>query len=145
MRAFLAALSRALAVVSRIALWAAGAGLVLMSRFILLGSAVGVRESNHLGFEVGLHHAPPALRHAMLAVTELLVIGFGLAMAWYGYDLVAETWSAAMPGLPIPQGMDYVPLCVGGGLIALFACEKLVLLLKGDEAALIGAREPHLV
>jgi TRAP-type C4-dicarboxylate transport system permease small subunit len=174
MRAFLAALSRALAVVSRIALWAAGAGLVLMtvfvawqifgryvlnqspswtepaalllmSWFILLGSAVGVRESNHLGFEVGLHHAPPALRHAMLAVTELLVIGFGLAMAWYGYDLAAETWSAAMPGLPIPQGMDYVPLCVGGGLIALFACEKLVLLLQGDEAALIGAREPHLV
>jgi hypothetical protein len=27
----------------------------------------------------------------------------------------------------------------------LFACEKLVLLLQGDEAALIGAREPHLV
>jgi TRAP-type C4-dicarboxylate transport system permease small subunit len=174
MRAELAALSRILGVVNRAALWISGIGLILMtvfiawqvfgryvlnqspswtepaallllSWFILLGSAVGVRESNHLGFEVGLHHAPPALRHAMLAVTELLVIGFGLAMAWYGYELAAETWSAAMPGLPIPQGMDYVPLCVGGVLIALFGCEKLVLLLQGEEAALIGAREPHLM
>src|SRR4051812_21854263 len=139
MRAELAALSRVLAVVSRAALWISGAGLILMtafvawqvfgryalnqspswtepaslllmSWFILLGSAVGVREGNHLGFEIGLHYAPHGMRQIMLAVTEALVLVFGGAMAWYGTELAMETWSAAMPGLPIPQGLDYVPL-----------------------------------
>ncbi|KFG67746.1 TRAP transporter small permease [Microvirga sp. BSC39] len=175
MRDGLAALSRVLAVVSRAALWISGAGLVLMtafvawqvfgryvlnqspswtepaslllmSWFILLGSAVGVREGNHLGFEIALHHAPSVLRQGMLAVTEVLVMIFGGAMAWYGTMLAMETWSAAMPGLPIPQGLDYVPLAVGGALIALFSFEKLVrLLLAGEEAPLVRAGEPHLV
>ena len=103
MRAELAALSRILAVVNRAALWIAGIGLVLMtvfvawqvfgryvlnqspswtepaslllmSWFILLGSAVGVRDGNHLGFEIALHYAPHGLRQIMLGVTEILVI-----------------------------------------------------------------------
>jgi TRAP-type C4-dicarboxylate transport system permease small subunit len=82
----------------------------------------------------------------MLAVTEVLVFIFGGAMAWYGTALAVETWSAAMPGLPIPQGFDYVPLAVGGVLIALFSLEKLVrLLLVGDDAPMVRVDEPHLV
>jgi TRAP-type C4-dicarboxylate transport system permease small subunit len=175
MRAELAALSRILAVVNRAALWIAGLGLVLMtlfvawqvfgryvlnqspswtepaslllmSWFILLGSAAGVREGNHLGFEIALHHASHGLRQIMLLITEMLVFGFGVAMAWYGAELAMETWSAAMPGLPIPQGFDYVPLAVGGALIALFSLEKIVrLLLAGEEVPLVRPDEPHLV
>jgi len=175
MRAHLAALSRILGAVNRAALWLSGIGLIvmtafiawqifgryilnqspswtepasllLMSWFILLGSAVGVREGNHLGFEIALHYAPHGLRQAMLIVTELLVFGFGLAMSWYGTELAVETWSAAMPGLAIPQGFDYLPLAVGGALIALFSLEKLVRLLSlGEEVPLVRANEPHLV
>jgi TRAP-type C4-dicarboxylate transport system permease small subunit len=51
-----------------------------------------------------------------------------------------------MPGLGIPQGMDYVPLTVGGVLIALFSLEKLVrLLLAGEDVPLVRVNEPHLV
>jgi TRAP-type C4-dicarboxylate transport system permease small subunit len=169
MRATLAAFSRLLSAVNVAVLWVAGAGLILMtvfvgwqifgryvlnasptwtepaalllmSWFILLGSASGVREGNHLGFEIGLHHAPPVLRRLMLLVTEILVFGFGLAMAWYGFDLAIETWAALMPGLPIPQGMDYLPLAAGGLLIALFSLEKLVrLILSGEATPLIAA------
>lgn len=175
MRPALATLSRVLAVIKRAALWVAGIGLVLMtafiawqvfgryvlnqspswtepaslllmSWFILLGSAVGVREGNHLGFEIALHYASPGLRQIMLAVTEVLVLAFGCAMAWYGTMLAAETWSAAMPGLPIPQGMDYVPLAAGGTLISLFSLEKLVrLLLAGEAVPLVRPDEPQLV
>jgi TRAP-type C4-dicarboxylate transport system permease small subunit len=175
MRALLAAFSRALSAVNLAALWIAGLGLIsmtafvgwqifgryvlnasptwtepaallLMSWFILLGSASGVREGNHLGFEIGLHYAPPALRRLMLLATEILVFGFGLAMAWYGLDLAVETWAALMPGLPIPQGMDYLPLAAGGVLIALFSLEKLVRLILADENMPLAAdaTEPRL-
>jgi len=175
MRAGLVALSRILAVVSRAALWISGVGLILMtafvgwqvfgryvlnespswtepaslllmSWFILLGSAVGVRDGNHLGFEIALHYAPQGLRRIMLGVTEVLVTIFGVAMAWYGTELAVETWSAAMPGLPIPQGLDYVPLAVGGALIALFSLEKFVRLLSlGEDVPMVRVDEPHLV
>jgi TRAP-type C4-dicarboxylate transport system permease small subunit len=122
--------------------WTEPASLLLMSWFILLGSAVGVRERDHLGFEIGLHFAPRNLRFVMLFVTEVLVAGFGAAMAWYGFELARETWSANMAGLSIPQGVDYLPLAFGGALIALFSVEKLVLLFaKGDDLPLVSHEE----
>ncbi len=39
--------------------WTEPLSLLLMSWFILLGAAVGVREGDHLGFEIGLHYAAP--------------------------------------------------------------------------------------
>jgi TRAP-type C4-dicarboxylate transport system permease small subunit len=108
-----------------------------MSWFILLGAAVGVRERDHLGFEVGLALAPRPLAHAMRLATEVLVLGFGLAMVWYGAELSLGTWSAPMPMLGISQGWDYVPIAGGGALIALFSLEKLLLLVlaPGQEPA----------
>ena len=142
MRDHLAALSRILAVVNKAALWTVGIGLVLMtlfvswqifgryvlnqspswtepaslllmSWFILLGSAV--RRAR--GQPSRLRDRPP-LRAAELApaacslVTEVLVIGFGVAMAWYGTRSRRRHLVRAMPGLPISQGVDYVPLAV---------------------------------
>ncbi len=171
LRALAARLARALAPVSRAALWIAGAGLVLMtlivawqifgryvlnaspswteplalllmSWFILLGAAVGVREGDHLGFEVGLHLATPAIRTAMLAVTHGLTVVFGLCMAWYGSLLARETWNAKMAGVNLPQGVDYLPLAGGGVLIALFALEKLVRLAAGEDLLAANADLP---
>ena len=47
-------------------IWVEAGSLFLMSWFILLGAAVGVRESDHLGFEVGLIMSPPPMRAAPL-------------------------------------------------------------------------------
>jgi TRAP-type C4-dicarboxylate transport system permease small subunit len=163
MTAFAASLTRLLAPLSRAALWIASLGLVLMtlfvawqvfgryilnnspswtepgslllmSWFILLGSAVGVREGDHLGFEIGLHYASPPIRLAMRTITFSLMIVFGIAMAVYGSQLTASTWRAKMAGVGLPQGMDYVPLVVGGVLIALFSLEKLAQLYAGRES-----------
>jgi TRAP-type C4-dicarboxylate transport system permease small subunit len=114
--------------------WTEPGSLLLMSWFILIGAAVGVRESDHLGFEIGLASAPPKLRRLMKATSFALITAFGLGMAWYGAKLSAGTWSAKMSGLPIPQGVDYLPLVLGGLLIALFALEKLLHLFASDEA-----------
>jgi TRAP-type C4-dicarboxylate transport system permease small subunit len=114
--------------------WTEPAVLLLMSWFILLGSAVGVRERSHIGFEIGLAASPPPLRFALKLVTEVLVLGFGIAMLVYGAELAIGTWGALTPMIGISQGWDYVPVSAGGGLIALFALERLLLILThGDE------------
>lgn len=106
--------------------WTEPLSLLLMSWFILLGAAVGVRENMHLGFEIGLHFAAPPVRRAMEIATHVLVMGFGGAMAWYGWDLAMGTWSAKMAGVDLPQGVYYLPLFGGGALICLFSFERLL-------------------
>ncbi|WP_341991601.1 TRAP transporter small permease [Azorhizobium sp. AG788] len=125
--------------------WTEPLSLLLMSWFILLGAAVGVREGDHLGFEIGLHYASPPVRRAMEVFTHLLVMGFGSAMAWYGWDLAAGTWSAKMAGVNLPQGVDYLPLVGGGALIALFSLEKLLTDLTTDRVAAVPLSPSHSV
>ena len=113
--------------------WTEPSVLLLMSWFILLGAAVGVRDGDHMGFEVGLMLAPRPLRFLMRLTTDLVVFSFGIAMAWYGAELARKTWSAAMPMIGISQGWDYVPMSAAGVLVALFAVEKIArLFTRGD-------------
>ncbi|TCT03893.1 TRAP-type C4-dicarboxylate transport system permease small subunit [Aquabacter spiritensis] len=125
--------------------WTEPFSLLLMSWFILLGAAVGVREGNHLGFEIGLHVAPPPLRRAMAVLTDLLVMLFGGAMAYYGWQLAMGTWSANMAGIALPQGLDYLPLVGGGALIALFSFEKLLAHLTSETVADVPLHGEHTV
>jgi TRAP-type C4-dicarboxylate transport system permease small subunit len=121
--------------------WTEPSVLLLMSWFILLGAAVGVRDGEHLGFEIGLHYAPAPLRAVMVAITQLVIIGFGLAMAWFGLELARTTWAAATPMIGISQGWDYVPMVGAGALIALFGVEKLWRLALGRP--LVDAQPAH--
>ena len=79
--------------------------MMLMSWFIFLGAAVGVRENYHLGFDVLLYVLPPAhVAPLLLVVTDLLVFGLrrrhGRGTAT---ELAVGTWSAAMPALAISR------------------------------------------
>lgn len=125
--------------------WTEPLSLLLMSWFILLGAAVGVREGMHLGFEIGLHFASPPLRRAMEITTHVLVMFFGAAMAWYGWDLAAGTWSAKMAGVDLPQGVDYLPLVGGGALIALFSFEHLLSTLMQSNVPEVPLAHVHTV
>ncbi|MBY0360378.1 MAG: TRAP transporter small permease [Phreatobacter sp.] len=119
--------------------WTEPAVLLLMSWFILLGSATGVRERVHIGFEIGLAASPPPLRFALKLITEVLLIGFGLAMMGYGAQLAIGTWSAITPMIGISQGWDYVPVAVGGTLITLFSVERLLMVMAGTDEAVVSA------
>jgi len=115
--------------------WTEPAVLLLMSWFILLGAASGVRERGHIGFQIGLAASPPPLRFVLKLITEILLIGFGLAMLNYGSQLAIGTWSAITPMIGISQGWDYVPVAVSGAMIALFSFERLLMVLsRTDEA-----------
>ncbi len=114
--------------------WSEGSALLLMSWFILLGAAAGIRYGDHLGFTVGLVLAPPPLRRLMRCLTFTLMVLFGALMAWYGTALVQGTWAGNMPGMILPQGVDYIPLVVGGILIAIFSLEKLIQVASDPEA-----------
>jgi TRAP-type C4-dicarboxylate transport system permease small subunit len=167
------AVSRLLAYVSTAALWAAGIGLVamtgmvawqvycryvlndspswtepgavmLMSWFIFLGAAVGVKENNHLGFDVLLYVVPKGGKKVLRMISDVVILAFGAGMVWYGYQLSELTSTATLPSLGISGAWDYIPVAAGGVLVSIFALERIVQRLAGapvDEGLEIASPE----
>ena len=89
------------------------------------------RSSGHqypldFGFFLARHLAPPALRRGLLTVTRLITAAIGLFLTFWGGALLRDGWAVPMAGAPLPQGLYFLPICVGGALIALFALELLL-------------------
>ncbi len=117
--------------------WTEPGAVMLMSWFIFLGAAVGVRENYHLGFDVLLYILPTSGKKWLRMISDIVAFVFGIGMIWYGGQLVSLTWGSVLPSLGISGGWDYVPLVAGGVLICLFSLERIVLRLSGapiDEA-----------
>ncbi|MDQ2695251.1 MAG: TRAP transporter small permease [Pseudomonadota bacterium] len=170
MNAFVARLERLLDILSTLALWTSGTCLVamtaaitwqvfgrfvlnaspswteplslmLMLYFILLAAAVGVRERFHLGLDLLRHVAPARVNHWLDVASFAIVGAFGIAMVWYGSELMLGTWAALIPVLGVPEGLNHLPMVLSGVLIVLFSVEHLLVLAGfGSEAEL----ETHL-
>ncbi|HEV2514173.1 MAG TPA: TRAP transporter small permease [Devosia sp.] len=111
--------------------WTEPAAVFLMSWFIFLGSAVGIRENYHLGFDVLLYVLPKSGKKYLRTISDLVVLAFALGMVVYGMQLVLLSWAARMPTLGIPEGAKYLSVVAGGALIVIFALERLVLRWSG--------------
>ena len=113
--------------------WTEPGAVMLMSWFIFLGAAVGVRENYHLGFDVLLYVLPDGSKAALRTISDIVVAAFGVGMVWYGSQLVALTWASTLPSLGLPGGFDYLPVVAGGFLIILFSLERMALRFAGVE------------
>ena len=111
--------------------WTEAASIMVMSWFIFLGAAVGVRENFHMGFDVLVHFLPESTAPWMRAISDVSVVVFGLGMVVYGLQLTIDTWTAVIPVLHLPGGFTYMPIVAGGVLMVLFALERLVLRASG--------------
>lgn len=117
--------------------WTEVTTIMVMNWFIFLGAAVGVRENNHMGFDVLLYVLPPAAKKWLRMISDIVIFFFGCGMVWFGVKQVIDNWGATKPILGIPEGITYLPLAAGGVLVTLFALERIVLRAKGapiDEA-----------
>lgn len=113
--------------------WAEALSILLMSWFIFLGAAVGVRENTHLGFDVLLYIMPSAGKKLLRTLADLAVLAFGIGMVFFGWQLVVGTWTAIKPTLGIPDGAGYIPLVVGGVLVSVFSTTRIIERLLGGD------------
>jgi TRAP-type C4-dicarboxylate transport system permease small subunit len=111
--------------------WTEITAILIMSWFIFLGAAVGVRENYHLGFDVLLYVLPKGSKKVLRTISDVVVFAFSIGMIVYGVQLVMLQWPARMPALGITEGIRYLPVVVGGVLIALFSLERMVLRWSG--------------
>ncbi|WP_316860424.1 TRAP transporter small permease [uncultured Cohaesibacter sp.] len=154
MQDFLKSVAKVMGLVSTLALWLAGLGLVLMTTivfaqvfvryvlndsivwseplavilmgwFIFLGAAVGIREGNHLSFDVLILFIPEKLKNLFFSLSDIVVVAFGFGMTWYGSELMLAGWHIKIPSLGFSDAVNFMPLVGGGVLMMLFSLERL--------------------
>lgn len=113
--------------------WAESGAVLLVLYVTMLGMAVGVRDAGHIGLESLLVMVPERVRLQMERVIHLLVLAFGLVMAWNCGVLAGSVWDYKIPTLGISEAFKYLPPALAGALVALFSLEHLIALARGTE------------
>ncbi len=109
--------------------WTEPLALLLMSLAVMLGASVAVRRESHFAFTGLLHALPGRIQNGFKILSRLIAAAAGAGLTWLGGSLMIDDWSVAMAGAPLPSGLKFLGLTIGGALILLFALERL---LTGD-------------
>ena len=112
--------------------WAEALAMLIILFVTALGVAVGVRDAGHIGLESMVALLPDRWRHRIEILIHFLVGLFGALMVYGGWLWTSAKWGEKKPMLPVPDGIDYVPLVIAGALIVLFSIEHIVALLRGE-------------
>ena len=120
--------------------WTEPLALLLMSFAVMFGAAVAVRRESHFAFQTFRDAAPGPARWLLKSISRLIAAASGAGLMVLGGSLMIDDWPVAMAGAPLPSGLKFAGLCVGGALILLFSLERL---LTGDYRAPDVAEEPE--
>ena len=113
--------------------WAESGAVLLVLYVTMLGMAVGVRDAGHIGLESLLVLVPDAVRLKMELLIHVLVLGFGVVMAYNCAVLAQSVWDYKIPTLGLSEAFKYAPPAMAGFLIALFSLEHIIALVRGEE------------
>ncbi len=111
--------------------WAEALAMLLVLFVTAFGLAVGVRDAGHIGLESMVALLPDRWRHRIEILIHALVGLFGALMVHGGWLWASAKWGEKKPMLPVPDGIDYVPLIIAGVLIVLFSIEHVIALVQG--------------
>jgi len=115
--------------------WVEQAALLLMIWYVMFAAAAGVREGFHIRIAVFADNLPDKPKRVIRVVSHAIVGLFGLAMVWWGIELVREVWQHVIPTLGLSRGYAYVPIPVAGALIFGFALEHVIAEIRSREVS----------
>ena len=111
--------------------WAEALAMLIVLFVTAFGLGVGVRDAGHIGMESLIVLLPEKWRVRLELVIHSLVAVFGFLMVQSGWMWASAKWQEKKPMLPVPDGIDYVPIVIAGALIFIFSIEHIVALLRG--------------
>ncbi len=101
--------------------------------YSFLACAVTFREKQHLGLDYFYHKFPAGMRHGVDLATQLLILFFGVFIAFYGYNLLSVVANRKAPITGWNMRIFYMVLPIMGVLFVLVALENLQGLLTKKE------------
>lgn len=110
--------------------WTEPVTVLLLSTAMSMGAAAGVHTGRHFGFFLLAEHLAPRVKRGLDALAQAVVAVIGGVLAWWGWMLWMDDLHIKAAGADLPQSVNYLPLCAGGALMAVFALNRLVLALR---------------
>ena len=107
--------------------WTEPVALLLMSFAVMFGAAVAVRRESHFTFQTFVESAPKPVSALLKTISRLIGAAAGAGLMILGGHLMIDDWVVNLAGAPLPAGLRFSALCVGGALILLFSLERLIL------------------
>lgn len=112
--------------------WAEALAMLIVLFVTAFGLGVGVRDAGHIGMESLIVLLPEQWRLRLELLIHALVALFGFLMVQSGWMWASAKWQEKKPMLPVPDGIDYVPVIIAGALIFIFSIEHILALLRGE-------------
>jgi len=119
--------------------WTEPVTLLMLSTAMSMGAAAGVHTRRHFAFSLLAEALGPRARHVAHLLQSAVVVIIGAMLAYWGGVLFVDGVHIPTAGAPLPESIDYLPLAVGGALMALFAASHMF----HDAAADDRAAEIH--
>lgn len=113
--------------------WTEPVTLLLLSTAMSLGAAAGVHTRRHFSFSLMAEAMRPGARRLAEAVSVLVIVAIGATLAGWSGVLLVDGLDVRAAGAPLPQSINYLPLGVGGALMAVFALARVPALLAPVE------------
>ena len=107
--------------------------LLLVISVAMFGAAAGVRDAGHIGLDSLVALLSDKLQFWCGIAVCVLSIVFGLALLGGSAEMAISTYASTIPTLGLSEAFRYLPVLVGGALIAVFALEHLIARLAGTE------------
>jgi TRAP-type C4-dicarboxylate transport system permease small subunit len=105
--------------------WTEPVTLLLLSTAMSLSAAAGVRTGRHFAFVLLADAVGPRAHRALAATSEGVVLAIGSTLAYGAGVLWLDGLDVRLAGAPLPQSSAYLPLCLGGALMVVFALRRL--------------------
>jgi TRAP-type C4-dicarboxylate transport system permease small subunit len=111
--------------------WTEPVTVTLLATILGFGSAACVHDRRHFSFSLLADSMQGARARLLQALAQLAIALIGGVMAWWGGLLALDGMDIPAAGAALPQGASYLPLCLGGLLMVLFAFDHLRRDLRG--------------
>lgn len=106
--------------------WPEEISLMLFAWLTLLSGSLGVRENFHVRLTLLLDRLPEMLALCLNRLITASIAGFGLVLAFAGYDLIERTAQHLTPTLRLPLDLVNWSAPVCGALVFLHALPRLL-------------------
>jgi TRAP-type C4-dicarboxylate transport system permease small subunit len=121
--------------------WVEEVGELALAWLTLLGAAVAVLERTHFALAVLTRRLSPAWQRLVERFNHLLIAGFGVLVAVFGWRIAMLNSMLVTPALEINLAFLYFSAVIGGGLIALYGLGVALGLLRPRDIELAAVPE----
>ena len=107
--------------------------LLLVISVAMFGAAAGVRDAGHIGLDSLVAMLSARVQFWCSLVVFVLSVVFGLALLAGSVEMAVSTYASTIPTLGLSEAWRYLPVMLGGTLIAVVSIEHLIARLQGTK------------